>query len=482
MNMKKLLSILLALAMCLGLMTGCGGSSKPAEDAPEEPAAEEPAAEPAGDTEAPAEDATEPAADGEVVELSMWFWGSTSEQQAALSKNLVDKFNDTHPGYHLTVEYRSSVNKDMAVALSADEGPDIIYESSPSLALTYIQAGKYANLDEYAAKYGWGDKLLGCMYDSGVYEGSLYSLPMGMNIIGMVYNKQVLDANGWSVPTTLDELTAIMDEAMEKGMYASVTGNKGWQPTNEDYTSLFLNSFGGADKVYGALTDQIAWTDPALVGAIQTSADWYQKGYLGTDYFSLDWADSAMLLADGRAPFYFGPLKFIQNLMGYAVDDKADAFGFTAFPATSADIPATYTVGATGLLAINANTEHKDACAEFLDMMMTNDFVESMAKDWPGYWAVPLTTLGEIDMSQFEGLSKMFMEGVAEACAAIDAGNFGYYNSSYMPAESFDLMCVVDSVWLGEKDAESFMQEIDDAFQKEFDAGACPICPAPGGN
>lgn len=307
MNMKKLLSILLALAMCLGLMTGCGGSSKPAEDAPEEPAAEEPAAEPAGDTEAPAEDAAEPAADGEVVELSMWFWGSTSEQQAALSKNLVDKFNDTHPGYHLTVEYRSSVNKDMAVALSADEGPDIIYESSPSLALTYIQAGKYANLDEYAAKYGWGDKLLGCMYDSGVYEGSLYSLPMGVNIIGMVYNKQVLDANGWSVPTTLDELTAIMDEAMEKGMYASVTGNKGWQPTNEDYTSLFLNSFGGADKVYGALTDQIAWTDPALVGAIQTSADWYQKGYLGTDYFSLDWADSAMLLADGRAPSTLAP-------------------------------------------------------------------------------------------------------------------------------------------------------------------------------
>ena len=48
-----------------------------------------------------------------------------------------------------------------------------------------------------------------------------------------------------------------------------------------------------------------------------------------------------------------------------------------------------------------------------------------------------------------------------------------------MPAEAFDLMCIVDSVWLGEKDAASFMQEIDDACQKEYDAGACPICPAP---
>lgn len=457
---RKLISAILVTTMCVGMLAGCGGGGD-SKEAPEETGGES--------TE-------EKGAEEGDVELSMWFWGSTAEQQAALSENLVDKFNEEHPGYHLTVEYRSSVNKDMAVALSADEGPDIIYESSPSLALTYIQAGKYVNLDAYAEQYGWKDKLLDCMYDSGVYEGSLYSIPMGMNIIGMVYNKDVLEENGWEVPTTVDELTAIMDEAMEKGLYGSVTGNKGWQPTNEDYTSLFLNSFGGADNVYKALTDEIPWTDPTMVGAIETSAEWYQKGYLGTDYLSLDWADSAMLLAEGRAPFFFGPLKFIQNLMDYAEEDK---FGFTAFPAASDEIPATYTVGATGLLAINEKSEHKDVCAEFLDMLMTTEFVKEMAQDWPGYWAVPLKDLSSIDTSDMSGLPLMFMDGVAEACKAIDEGNFGYYNSSYMPVEAFDLMCVVDSVWLGEKDANTFMQEIDDAFQKDFDAGACPVCPAP---
>lgn len=454
--MKRTLCLLLTLALLVAALAGCAGKK-------EEPAAD-------GQTEPKS---------GETVELSMWFWGSTSEQQAALAKNLVDKFNADHPGYRMTVEYRASVNKDMAVALSADQGPDIIYESSPSLALTYIQAGKYANLDKYAKQYGWSDKLLGCMYDSGVYNGSLYSIPMGMNIIGMVYNKDVLEENGWAVPTTVQELTDIMDQAIAKGLYGSVTGNKGWQPTNEDYTSLFLSSFGGPQTVYDALTDKVDWTDPALVGAIETSADWYQKGYLGTDYFSLDWADSAALLAEGRAPFYFGPLKFIQNLMSYAVDDKADSFGFACFPAAG-DVPATYTVGATGLLAINAKSQYQDVCAEFLDMLMANDFVQEMAKDWPGYWAVPLTTLGEIDMSQFSGLSKMFMEGVSAACAAIEEGNFGYYNSSFMPAEAFDLMCVVDAVWLGEKDATAFLEEINTAFQKDFDAGNVPICPPPG--
>lgn len=464
--MKKLIALLLAMAMVLSL-AACGGSSEPAAEAPaaEAPAAEAPAA------EAPAADAGKE----EVVELTMWFWGADDAQQAALAQALVEPFNAAHPGYNMTVEYRASVNKDMAIALAAGEGPDIVYESSGALALTYIQAGKYANLDEYAEKFGWREKLLGCMYDSGVYEGSLYTVPMGMNAVGMVYNKDVLAANGWEVPTTVEELTQIMDEAMALGMYASVTGNKGWQPTNEDYTSLFLNSWAGGGKVYAALTDEIAWNDPALVNAIEASAEWYEKGYLCSDYLSIGWGEAAALLASGQSPFYFGPLRFIQNLKAYEV---GDSIGFAPFPAVG-DVPSTVTVGATGLLAINANTEHKDVCAEFLDLLMSNAFVETMANEWPGYWAVPLTTLGDIDANNFEGLSKMFVESVITSIEALESGSFGYVNSAYMPAEAFDLMCVVDSVWLGEKDAESFMAEIDAAFQKDYEAGACPICPAP---
>ena len=58
------------------------------------------------------------------------------------------------------------------------------------------------------------------------------------------------------------------------------------------------------------------------------------------------------------------------------------------------------------------------------------------------------------------------------------AQKFGYVNSAFMPAEAFDLMCVVDAVWLGQKDATTFLQEIDAAFQKDYDAGNCPVVPA----
>ena len=51
--------------------------------------------------------------------------------------------------------------------------------------------------------------------------------------------KKVLADNGWEVPKTIEDMEKIMDDALTKGLYASVTGNKGWKPVNENYSSVF---------------------------------------------------------------------------------------------------------------------------------------------------------------------------------------------------------------------------------------------------
>jgi raffinose/stachyose/melibiose transport system substrate-binding protein len=417
----------------------------------------------------------------EKTPLSMWFWGSDPGQQQALKDGLIDKFNAENPGYELTVEYRSSVNKDIAVALAANAGPDIVYESSPSLAMTYIEAGKYADLTPYAQKYGWRDKLIGPMYDSSMVQGKLYSIPMGLNVIGIVYNKAVLDKNGWAVPRTLKELTKIMDEAMAKGLYASVTGNKGWKPTNEDYSSLFLANFAGTADVYKCLTGQQKWNSQNIKYAVAASAEWYQKGYLCSDYVNLDWGESAKILADGGAPFYFGPLKFIQNLIQLLNDQNKNDFQFIVFPAGREGIQPVYTIGATGILGINANSQHKDTCATVLNMIMNEEFVKQMAASWPGYWGVPLKTLNTINTGDLDGLSRYFLEAVIAACGEIDRGNFGYYNSSYFPPETYDYFVNIDTVWFGEATAEELLNDVDAVFPAELEKGLVPPLPVPPG-
>lgn len=465
---KRGLSIALAAALCLGL-AGCGGSQSGSANSDGAGSSTE-AAKTTNET-------TKTAAAGKIP-LSMWFWGSDEGQQKALQKALIDRFNEAHPEYELTVEYRSTVNKDISVALAADEGPDIVYESSPSLAASYIQAGKYEDLTPYAVKYGWQDKIIGPMYDSSTVNGKLYSIPMGLNVIGMVYNEKVLKDNGWEVPQNEEQLIRIMDEAMAKGMYASVTGNAGWRETNEDYASLFLNSFADPKEVYQCLQNQADWNSPAMVYAVEQSAEWYKKGYLCSDYTSFGWAEAASLLATDGSPFFFGPMKFIQNLISYAEGDLKDAFKFTAFPATSANNQPTYTIGATGLLAINANSAHKDVCAEFLDMMLSLEFVTEISQDWPGYWGVPLKDLSSIQIDDYEGLTKTFLQGISEACAAIDQGSFGYYCSSYMPPETFREFVAIDTVWFDEMTAEQLLNKADEVFDKEFEKGVLPPVPA----
>lgn len=414
------------------------------------------------------------------IPLSMWFWGASSVNQQALQQALVDKFNATHPEYELTIEYRPSVNADMAVALAAGEGPDIVYESSPSLSLVYIQSGKYADLTEYSKKFGWEDRIIKPMYDSSSMNGRLYSVPMGLSYIVMVYNEKVLNENGWKVPKTIEELKNVMDQAMAKGLYGSVTGQKGWKPTNEDYTSLFFTNFAGPEEIYKCLTGEQKWNSKWVNWAIEESKTWFEKGYLCSDYVDLDWGEAAQLLIDGRSPFYFGPIRFIQNFGQYVANEDNDFIKMTVFPGAREGVNPSYTIGASGVLAINANTEHKDACADFLDMFLSTDFIEEVAQGWPGYWGVPLKNLDNLNTSNSKGLTRTFLESLKVASAAVNAGNFGYYCSSYLPPETFDLSCNIDSVWLGELSTNDFLDEMDAAFTREKAMGLVPPVPAPG--
>ncbi|MFC7591305.1 extracellular solute-binding protein [Nonomuraea antimicrobica] len=235
--------------------------------------------------------------------LQFWFWGAPPAHQDAMKKILVDGFNAAQNKYTLTVTFNNNVDQNVQVALTAGKGPDIVYGSGPSFAAAYVAKGKLADMDAYAQKYGWKDKILAPMYEAGTVDGKLYSLPNSLNTLGIFYNKKVLDQLGAQVPTTFADLQATMDKAKAAGLYASVTGNKGWKPVNENYSSLFLTHAAGPEAVYKALKGEIPWTDPAIVKAVQDSADFFKNGYLaGEDYSNLNFTDAMQLLKDGKSP------------------------------------------------------------------------------------------------------------------------------------------------------------------------------------
>lgn len=467
--MKKVLIVLLAATMSMSMLTGCGGKNG-AETNPTKK--EESAAQPVQ---------TEKAAKTEKKQVTMWFWGTADFQREAMEKNLIEVYNNSQDEYELVVEFRNSVDNDVNVAVSANQGPDIVYGSGPSFVAALASAGKLANLDEYSEKYGWNDKILKPMYDACSYSDSLYSVPGSLNTLGIFYNKKVLEENNWKVPTTIAELEKIMDEAMAKGMYASVTGAQGWRPTNENYVSLLLTHMAGPDAVYKALNGEESWASPKIVESMEKLNEWYQKGYLaGQDYFNLDFNAATQLLIDGKSPFFIGPTLVFQFVRKVSTSEQAENIGFTAFPNFDQSLNSPlYTLGTVCSFSINQASEHKDAAAAVLNVMMSPEFVVGMTETWPGYWGMPLKNLDEADTSKLTGLSKTYMDACMNISSAVDSGNFGYFAGTFFPPSTLTRFYDIDTVWVGDETAEELMKSIDKTFQEEKSKGLVPPIPMP---
>ncbi|MHC1771143.1 MAG: ABC transporter substrate-binding protein [Flexilinea sp.] len=416
------------------------------------------------------------AADSNRKQISFWFWGPATAYQEHMKAVLADWYNASQSDYELVIEFRNTVDKDIPVALAANAGPDIVYASGPSYTSLYAQEGKVISLNKYAEQYGWKDRLLSVMYDACTVNGELYSVPNAILIGGMFYNKELFAEKGWEVPTTMDEFTAIMDEAMADGLYALGAGNKGWKPCNDHFSSMIVNHTISPSNFYQALTGEISFNNPELVKAVEKSAEWYQKGYLsGNDYTNLDSQEVMQVLADKRAAMVIAPTLYIQFAAQSFLGEDADKVGFAPMPSFYTDEPI-YDVSMASNYSISATTPYPDECAKILDHMMTAEFLVEMTKGWPGYWTVPVKDLSSVDTSELTGLSRMTVEAIKAAAPVIDAGNFAFHPSTFFPPATITAWEDIDMVWQGVVTADQFLSTVASAFEEELDEGlVCPL-------
>jgi raffinose/stachyose/melibiose transport system substrate-binding protein len=412
----------------------------------------------------------------------MWFWGASPAYRHALDDALVKPFNERQATYRLVIEYRTTVDSDVRIAAIANRGPDIIYTSGPATVSPLAKAAKLESMDAYAKKYGWEERMLSPVLGACRQLAHLYCVTPSMVVNGMFYNKSVLRENGWPVPRSQQEVEAVMNAAQAKGMYASVTGNSGWQPVNEDYVSIFLNQIVGPAKVRDLLTGSMDWSSPEVETAMSELDRWFKKGYLGgNDYFVLDFESSLALLHQKRTPFFFAPSFGFQWAVNYFKGSEADDLGFAPFPRMNPALPyPIYDVGSAFTLSINANSRVKDGAAEVLDMILSSEFVLAISKQWPGYWSVPLKTF-PVDATA-TGVARAYYQSMSDISIAVRAGSFGYDAASYFPNATKDLLVQdLESVWLDQETPHDMLVRAERVFAKERARGLLidVIPPAP---
>ena len=185
--MKKVISIMMAASLAALAVTGCGGGSGSTAATTAAPAA-------GGETAAPAEAAV------------ITFWYNNTGDEALVYEEAISQYNASQSKYK--VEGLSVTdNQKLIVAMSSNEAPDVIKLSNQTV-MQYQKNGLLESLQSYADQDA---------FDASIYseqavaantiEGDIYALPLDAYTIQMFYNKDLLEAAGYSAPPeTMEEM------------------------------------------------------------------------------------------------------------------------------------------------------------------------------------------------------------------------------------------------------------------------------------
>ena len=211
--MKKIISLLLVLAMALALVA-CGSSQSAETQTTAAPA------------ETKASEATEAPADTkkyEGVELTMWSMWTAGEAQAQVIQAAADAF-EADTGAHVNIEWKGrDVNTLLSAALESGEKLDIFEDDYNRIGNAY--APYTYDLTEMADAAGYADFSYACFNNQSVaWAGYLNSIVEQPQIGGVFYNKDVFDAcNITKTPTTWAEFLTTCETLEANGYECSCT-------------------------------------------------------------------------------------------------------------------------------------------------------------------------------------------------------------------------------------------------------------------
>ena len=327
--MKKIIAMLLCLAMVLSL-AACGGSSAPA--ATEAPKADAPAAQ-APATEAPAEAATIKVAAIETAYGSQ-IWADVAaaftEQtgikvELTTDKNLEDVIsgpmqNGEFPDVvHLATGRPAGLTEQMIKANG-------MHDLTGTLAMTI--PGESVTVSEKIAG-GFTDNNICAPYG----DGKTYLAPMFYSPCGLFYNAKLFEEKGWEVPTTWDEMWALGETAKAEGIALFTYPTAGYY---DAFMFALMNAIGGPE-FFNAITtyQEGAWDSEngkTLLSILDKLAD-YTHPSTPAQANNQDFTKNQQMPMNGSALFMPNGTWITGEMADYAATLDNFAWGMTAVPA-----------------------------------------------------------------------------------------------------------------------------------------------------
>ncbi len=476
--MKKLIALLLCVAMTACLFAGCGKTEAPATEttaAPTESSVAE-------DT---TEAATEEAAPDTIRIMAPPVTGSYLENLKVWAAD----FHELYP--NLTVEVIETSwgdhNDKLSTMAQAGEAPDIAEVSSNAIG-TFAEMGVTVDISKYMSAERLAD------YDEGAVkymtlDGVTYGLPLYLTIQALGANKEMLEEAGADVAKiqkegwTYEEFLDIIKAGTKDGTFGFVFANQGVTASD------FLYIFGAGAGLGNAFTSDLkyAFTSDNMLSLLKAVEEMTKSGYMPN--YGVEAGQRMVMCQTGKAMIFGKAMPLFENNFnknnaaleandGSAVEGSLKmSYAFLPVPTIDGSPEACYGT-VDGLIAMrnnNTTDEHLKNVLLFMDYICSGDRIAACSNE---LFLEPVCQSGRDALTLAEGRDEANLETAGRCIAMVTAPPEGV--TAEMTANAKTLMdeTIVPKFQLllaGETTAEDVFAAIQEAAFDTFGEENCVV-------
>lgn len=332
MKMKKVLALVLSASMVVGMLAGCGGSS---------------------------DKKAETTADGKVV-LELF---STKTESKATMEGLVAKFNESQDKIEVQLTQPADAGTVLKTRMTKDDLPDIVAMGGDSTYSELQSAGVLVDLSDAEYVADINESYMDMLYMLNMdQEEKAYGIPYATNSSGIIYNKDIFEANGIEIPTTFTELLDVCEKLQAAGVTPfELTFKDAWTilPAWNSMAPVLQPENFYADRKAGSTTFE--GTHEELLEKYLQLIPYAQADYMGTSY-----DDGNKNFAAGSAAMMINGNWAITEIKKANADINIDQFKFPASDNADENL---ITSGIDVLLGVTTACADLEAANEFISFM-----------------------------------------------------------------------------------------------------------------
>ena len=317
-------------------------------------------------------------------------------------EELEKKFNETHDNIELVIDSPNDAMTILKTRFIREDYPDIIGIGSDVNYSNFLDSdmlmdiSDFDGLDDIKEAYLKTDKEMEYVPMDGVY-----AMPYMANASGVLYNKDMFEEHGWTIPTTWDEFTALCERIEAEGIQPLYFGFKDSWTCLAPWTAIAADLAPSevcseVNKGNTTFTDnyrEVAEKEKALLAYAQDNPAAY--GY----------NDACTAFAKGESAMFVIGSYAVPQIKSVNPDMNIDSF---VFPASNNAEENVLNSGNDLQFSIMKNCEHKEEAYEVLRFFMEDENVQSYIDDQS---AVPCKK-GDFELpSMLDGMKEYINEG-----------------------------------------------------------------------